>query len=321
MGQEGTGASLPIRVILNANPAQVRVNERGIDMLVHSIQERGLIQPILLARDNLVLDGGRRLKALERLGWDRIPVVVTEDWNTIVEYFKTGRDQAWKLGLPFESLTYQEFDEQVERRLRPIFELTRRQTIKKTRRVSLGSAPQPRNRNRVQRNRFNESISEMLDVPLSTVSTQRDILSFVHRCELADKALGIRANELLAKFEAQGGRLYSLHKLLGDMAQGKGESTRYRVFPNEVEIVGAPRPGRTALEPNPKLAKDQVAAAGRILELYEQLGELALEMGELNISVDPDTADDLVKRYRNAQRKVGVLRTYLDVNSRRESSA
>jgi hypothetical protein len=308
---------------LNANVAPVRTDERGIDELVRSIEDKGLVHPILIARDYLVVDGGRRLIALQRLDWDRIPVVVTDDWKTVVEYFKTGRNLVEDLGLPAEPLLFREFEEQVDNRLRAMYDRANRQQAARAgrkRKVSLDSAPGPRTR--TQRNGFLDSVSEMLGITVSTLATMREVMTYLHRCEARDEELGKKANQLLDRFDSTpGSRLYSLHKLFYDMSRGEGEDGRYRVFPNQRQLVAAPVAGRPSQTPNLRQAREGAAVAERLLDQMESLADLANELGELNIAVEADVADELVRRYRVAQRKLGVLRTYLDVNSRRESSA
>lgn len=46
--------------------------------LAQSIQARGLLHPIVIHPDNTLIVGYRRLKAVEQLGWDRIPVTVID---------------------------------------------------------------------------------------------------------------------------------------------------------------------------------------------------------------------------------------------------
>ena len=49
-----------------------------IDALAEDIDRRGLINPILITADGLVLDGVRRLAAVRKLGWETIWVRVVE---------------------------------------------------------------------------------------------------------------------------------------------------------------------------------------------------------------------------------------------------
>jgi len=54
-----------------------------IDKLASSIKRYGLIQPIVLAQDNSLIAGGRRLKAMQTLGYDMVPFVYKESLNAV----------------------------------------------------------------------------------------------------------------------------------------------------------------------------------------------------------------------------------------------
>ncbi len=70
---------LPVNVII-ANPLQPRqVVEQGLDELVSSIREHGILQPLVVQpRDGKyeLIAGERRFRAARRLGLSRVPVVV-----------------------------------------------------------------------------------------------------------------------------------------------------------------------------------------------------------------------------------------------------
>lgn len=313
MGHDGTGVTLPMRDILNANVASIRVNDRGIKELAADIDQRGLRLPILVASDNLILSGCRRLAAMQQLGWTRVPVVVSDDWNVIVKHFINEVAVASKLGLPSEPLHLREFEELVENRLRVMFEPDRRQRIGVGRASKKPASRHPDH----HRNYFTDPVAKMLGITQSEASVSREIAALVARCqEESPNDLGIRANELLDDIEANGGRLYSASRMLRDMLHGR-QGVQYRL--RQGEAVFAPIPQRSR-EPNARVAAEQVAAAERVLDMLETLGEMVNEIGDLNVAVDPDVAQALRTRYGKAQRKVGLFRTYLDVNSRREST-
>ena len=75
---------------------RMRKNLGDIDVLARSIQEIGLLHPIVVDEKNRLIAGQRRLKACERLGWERVPVHVVPlddivrgefDENTVREDF------------------------------------------------------------------------------------------------------------------------------------------------------------------------------------------------------------------------------------------
>jgi ParB family chromosome partitioning protein len=46
--------------------------------LARSIRDIGLLHPITVSQDGLLLAGGRRLEACKMLGWQDIPVTIVE---------------------------------------------------------------------------------------------------------------------------------------------------------------------------------------------------------------------------------------------------
>jgi ParB family chromosome partitioning protein len=50
-----------------------------IGALAESIRRFGLLDPILITKDNRLMAGGRRLEACKLLGWETIPVNVFEE--------------------------------------------------------------------------------------------------------------------------------------------------------------------------------------------------------------------------------------------------
>jgi 16S rRNA G966 N2-methylase RsmD len=59
-------------------PNRFRKDMGDIDELASSINEIGLLQPIVVTRENVLVAGGRRLEAVRRLGWETIPVRVID---------------------------------------------------------------------------------------------------------------------------------------------------------------------------------------------------------------------------------------------------
>lgn len=55
-----------------------RNNEAAVDAVVASIQEFGVCQPVLIDKDNVLIAGHTRYKAMQRLGITEAPCVVLE---------------------------------------------------------------------------------------------------------------------------------------------------------------------------------------------------------------------------------------------------
>lgn len=53
-----------------------RKNEQAVDAVVESIKQCGYCSPILVDENNVILAGHTRFKAIQRLGWTEVEVVV-----------------------------------------------------------------------------------------------------------------------------------------------------------------------------------------------------------------------------------------------------
>ena len=79
-----------------------RLDYGDIDALAKSISEHGLIQPIIINQEKRLIAGGRRLAAMQQLGWTEIPIVyretLTEDELYVLELEENvrRRDETWQ---------------------------------------------------------------------------------------------------------------------------------------------------------------------------------------------------------------------------------
>ncbi len=74
--------SIPIKLI-KANPYQPRteIKEEEIEELALSIKEKGLIQPIVVSKNEegyTLISGERRLRAIKKIGWEKVPAIIKE---------------------------------------------------------------------------------------------------------------------------------------------------------------------------------------------------------------------------------------------------
>lgn len=83
-----SSATLPIRLIRDANLAWARKDLGRLDDFAASINRSGLQLPILLTETMQVADGARRLEAYELLGERNIPVVFGNEWSVVTTYFE-----------------------------------------------------------------------------------------------------------------------------------------------------------------------------------------------------------------------------------------
>lgn len=61
--------------------------------LVKSIASIGLIQPVVVTNDNVLIAGHRRIRACRALGWTEVPTVVPEHMVEAVDLLKAERDE------------------------------------------------------------------------------------------------------------------------------------------------------------------------------------------------------------------------------------
>ena len=71
--------SYPISDIVTERETRQRKELKGIEELADSIARLGLIHPIVISNDGILVAGERRLTACTLLGWDNIPVQFAED--------------------------------------------------------------------------------------------------------------------------------------------------------------------------------------------------------------------------------------------------
>lgn len=75
---------MPIKELIIDRPIRLGpVDLQGA--LEQSIKEQGVMRPVLIRPDRLVIDGVRRIKAAEAVGLTDIPVIVAEDFDTAIE--------------------------------------------------------------------------------------------------------------------------------------------------------------------------------------------------------------------------------------------
>src|SRR4051794_32753328 len=82
-------AEVPITAI-RPNPYQPRkmLPQESIDQLAQNIREKGLLSPPIVMKTDesevyVLAAGQRRLRAVEKLGWESIPVIIAETGNAL----------------------------------------------------------------------------------------------------------------------------------------------------------------------------------------------------------------------------------------------
>ncbi len=91
---------------ISLNPIQPRIIGReDVDDLVDSMRRLGLIEPILIRKDKSkywIVAGERRFRAAQKLGWQEIPVVITEEDEDICYEMSLAENEKRKNLNPWE---------------------------------------------------------------------------------------------------------------------------------------------------------------------------------------------------------------------------
>lgn len=80
----GTFSTTPLSSIDPNRPGRQRRALTGIPELADSIKRLGLIHPIVITKDQVLVAGERRLEACKSLGWTSIPIQFVEDLDPMV---------------------------------------------------------------------------------------------------------------------------------------------------------------------------------------------------------------------------------------------
>jgi ParB family transcriptional regulator, chromosome partitioning protein len=116
---QGALQELPVSAI-RPNPYQPRskMDEAGLQELVASMKQSGLLQPIVVRPDNggfELIAGERRWRAAQRLGWSRIPAVIKEaDDRTLLTLALVENLQRDDLSALDAALSYQRLIEEFQ---------------------------------------------------------------------------------------------------------------------------------------------------------------------------------------------------------------
>lgn len=81
-------SKMAVKDLHSSAPAQ----EEGLEELTESIKKSGIQMPLVVNLAGLVIDGVRRLQVARNLGLTRVPVVVSNDYETTMEAMKKNRE-------------------------------------------------------------------------------------------------------------------------------------------------------------------------------------------------------------------------------------
>ncbi len=310
--------TVPLSDILNANPKWLRIDMETPSDLIASIKQDGLQLPVLLQDDYLLLDGGRRVVALRKLGWKHIPAVVTSDWATVRDYFVEARHLEAQ-GLPHKALGIRELEDLVTERLGPISkEDSNRRAVQtrreNARRAARGEPPLP-----PVLNGYTRQLVPMLAMKLGDLCVVRDTFSALREAtkrleatdgtntELAEQVA--RAKKLIKENDEAGASAYSIHGAVKAILNGQKITSRRTKHLGGTEAKASMTP--QVPKPDPRAAAQQELALLRLIELFEGLSEEVFHVDAINPALSQEHAQNLANRYRIAMRKFSRLSTLL----------
>lgn len=109
--------------------ARVRQNLGSITDLAVSIDEVGLLHPIVVTEDNSLIAGARRLAAVRSIGWTEVPVTVVESLDALSRALQAERDEN-TCRLDFSPVEAAEMRSRIVAALKPKAEANRKSNLK-----------------------------------------------------------------------------------------------------------------------------------------------------------------------------------------------
>jgi len=214
---------MPIRDILWSNPEWFRISVGDVEPLSRSIKEQGLQVPILLTEDLLVLDGARRIMAYMSMGRKEIPVVVTNDWDRVIEHLEHTRTVEAS-GLPFEHMQWDDLETLWRVGIIPLYQPTK--TAKMLAARKKGRKPsQPAERGDVP---VNSALGRAFAMEQSTARALRDTFAALRGIEekyapTDDQKKSLRMLIRQVETKSPGGKftgIYGIRNLLREFSKG-----------------------------------------------------------------------------------------------------
>lgn len=319
MEASATDVRLRIKQIRNANLSWVRGDPgpHDDDELLKSLDDHGMMLPILLTNELVVADGARRLLRAERLGWKDVPVIVTTDWNVVRDYYATARRLEAE-GLPHEPMTWAQITDLV---LGPLDQLYRRRRLERgreTRAATIAAKaaglPPPSRTQTTEDVNYTSDAAEVLGWQRSDLRCVREIYWTLAKmeaqeaeqrktayqqggAEAADKIphlvdqLRKEAVQLETNKGFEGG-LYSLHNKVKLISKGKDPAT--------IKVGRAKRRfGEPTLTQRKAAAAADPTATGREMDA-QTLTRLTQVLTDLGVEVDEYTHMRHTVRFEDA---------------------
>lgn len=214
---------LPVRDVRNANPAWVRQDLGNLTSLKTSLAREGMVLPILVLPNFVVVDGARRLVAAEKLHWREVPVIVANEWETVPVYYSRAQQlREDQPRLPRLTMRWVELVDLADRILSQAYAEKRleirRKTIEERRKLrDQGVDPGPS----YNHSAFVASCSIMLGYGSSDLRTIREIYSMINRIQEQDPQLGEQLLAVAEETEQENAGLYGLLRMVREIKNGR----------------------------------------------------------------------------------------------------
>ncbi|SRR6266851_5457274 len=117
---------------MELNISDIKVGKRfrkdlgDVDALAASINDLGMLQPIVVTKDHRLVAGVRRLKAAKKLGWGKIPVHVVSNLDEVVHLVRAEMEEN-TCRKDFSPLEIAEVGAAVEKLIKPLMEERQRE--------------------------------------------------------------------------------------------------------------------------------------------------------------------------------------------------
>lgn len=184
--------------LINANPAYVRERMDGIAELAEWINAIGMINPIITTPDYLIIDGARRLEAARLLRWKTVPVIATDNWDTILERMIEARNPVGSSGLVPLPMSYLETSDLIHRIMRPIEMTDRARGAALTRKGKRSKAPTGRRDERIQ------AFGAALGLSMTDMHGISAMTTVIRKAEQKEAGAGKRYADYIREAEAMG---------------------------------------------------------------------------------------------------------------------
>lgn len=290
MGRKPNRGGTPFELITNANPPGSTVRSPAYDPameeLCASMEEFGLIVPILVFPDYRIIDGARRLKAADEIGWTHIPAVVTDQWGVIKETFLLARTTEAK-GWPSVPMRWHELSEVRRGMLTSIYR-------------SQVAAPQGRASRKAGIKRTSEKVYNDSDIAFAKMFGLADFKAARSINSLAaamDRLKTERPDKYDEVFAA------TLRHERNGQTPHMGIALINRAL-NRLDTNGLP-------EYDPEAAAIQLEKLRRAMTLYEDTCEQIQALGALNPAASEEAASNLKARLNRGSERLRTLRKSL----------